>query len=969
MQDTLQASQTECDAKTQYKCKTQKCILRSSVNDFKDDCGDNSDERNQNFTCLHGELRCGHSNSSQDPTLFDRCVAVDMFRDGKNDCRSGVDEKTFARSCSDENLFLCLDQSRCLPVRFKCDGIQNCVDGSDEIEGCPHPVLYRFYAKDKMHVASYTDLLSDNKKLDLAINRNRSEVFYEGQRLLSQLMFGLKCVNPDNIGNFFLMKKETVPQPSRSSNKTYCLQEQDKCFTDSGGFTCSQCFDGTIILNDQVCDGTVDCKDLSDECTCENSTIDRLCEAVINKNSHKLVCDLKKDLPEGIDEMYCNNNLLLKNLTAKHMEELGRESYQNFTCAKGQSAKNFVLKLPKGDPLETVIDGGYYSIKSNQLDKNIEQCDRVFDCPFREDECAKECYMLAHQDHNYFIRCFSFLFPDLVPFTVSVVDEYTQQKRYFYNNSVLNLIEGPYENKSTNQILVKKFLADGEQSEYKDKAKNITIETFDLYKVCKSLNLSCPWLFRCESERSKLIEIEKVCDFNLDCEDESDEKYCSEETHFNCTRGSPVSIDKEKVNDDELDCSDRSDECKENPYSSVKEMIKSLHLRRFVWITSLGIIAFNLIVVKRTVKDIKKLPDKQCTKFYNLLFILNLSFSDLILGLVLALIALKSLITSGFYCANDLEWRSSIGCDLVGVFTLLSSQTSLFLLLLLTAFRLYTVYKPYQSLSIRQSKVYFLLSLCWLTSTVVSFIPLISKQKFAQSYVISSSKYLKNKRFERIIKPKDLKTHATRTENVFTSDNLNSIPVSKSVSNIRTFNDWFFNSEDSKRLYPGRSVETKMTFGYYSSSSVCLPDFFSKSPTASQFSLVLLSFNFIIIVLICIGYVFIFYKVSNTKVKKEISKKHRKKQEGKHQKSLYMLVFLIVLTDVLCWLPIIIMSFASILGYNIPEIAHSISSIVLLPINSLLNPIIYSRIELIFKKKLKRIFDPLENLLSFKSSK
>ena len=260
-----------------------------------------------------------------------------------------------------------------------------------------------------------------------------------------------------------------------------------------------------------------------------------------------------------------------------------------------------------------------------------------------------------------------------------------------------------------------------------------------------------------------------------------------------------------------------------------------------------------------------------------------MSLSDLILGLVLAFIALKSLSISGFYCATEFEWRSSIGCDLAGVFTLLSSQASLCLLLLLTAFRFYTVYKPYQSLSIRQSKVYFLLSLCWLTSAVVSFISVILKQNFAQSYVISSKKYLKNKKFDRIIKPKDLKTHATRTENVFTSDNLNRIPVSKSVYNIRTFNDWFFNSKDSERLYPGRSVETKMTFGYYSSSSVCLPDIFSKSPTASHFSLVLLSFNFLAIVLICVGYVFIFYKVSNTKIKKEVSKKHHKNKKVKNK--------------------------------------------------------------------------------------
>jgi hypothetical protein len=47
----------------------------------------------------------------------------------------------------------------------------------------------------------------------------------------------------------------------------------------------------------------------------------------------------------------------------------------------------------------------------------------------------------------------------------------------------------------------------------------------------------------------------------------------------------------------------------------------------------------------------------------------------------------------------------------------------------------------------------------------------------------------------------------------------------------------------------------------------------------------------------------------------------------------------------LCWIPIIFMSIASYSGYHLPDIVHPISSIVFLPINSFLNPIIYSRLD------------------------
>ena len=102
-----------------------------------------------------------------------------------------------------------------------------------------------------------------------------------------------------------------------------------------------------------------------------------------------------------------------------------------------------------------------------------------------------------------------------------------------------------------------------------------------------------------------------MCDYNFDCKDQSDEKYCSNKTHFNCTSGSPVSIDRSKVNDNVLHCSDRSDECKESFISSAKELIKKSYLRHFVWFSLEGIIVFNLIVIVKNLKKIKSVDNTQ----------------------------------------------------------------------------------------------------------------------------------------------------------------------------------------------------------------------------------------------------------------------------------------------------------------------------------------------------------------------
>ena len=191
---------------------------------------------------------------------------------------------------------------------------------------------------------------------------------------------------------------------------------------------------------------------------------------------------------------------------------------------------------------------------------------------------------------------------------------------------------------------------------------------------------------------------------------------------------------------------------------------------------------------------------------------------------------------------------------------------------------------------------------------------------------------------------------AQSIENFWVATKPNSIPTSKSIYNIRDLNDWYFNTEEIKKQYPDTGIEIKMTFGFYSSSSVCLPDFYSKSKVASMFSLCMLSFNFFLIICISIGYILIFQKIKSTKVNKCSNKRSQR------EKTLMKRTILIIATDIGCWLPIIVFSYASFFGYQIPDIIHPLSSIVLLPINSLLNPIIYSRIDYYIMEKLKIFF-------------
>ena len=207
--------------------------------------------------------------------------------------------------------------------------------------------------------------------------------------------------------------------------------------------------------------------------------------------------------------------------------------------------------------------------------------------------------------------------------------------------------------------------------------------------------------------------------------------------------------------------------------------------------------------------------------------------------------------------------------------------------------------------------------------------------------------FFSNNNVDRIIKSEKLYKLAENIETVWSSSKTDSIPPSKSIYNIRDFSDWYFNSYSFRNQYPNTSIDIIKSFGFYSSSAVCLPDFYAENYVTSKYVFALMSFNLILITFISLGYAFIFYKIWFSESDKLL------KNRSKNENTMLYRVSLIVATDIACWLPIIVFSYAKYFGYQTPDIVHSLTSIVILPINSLLNPIIYSKLDVVVNNKLK----------------
>ena len=492
---------------------------------------------------------------------------------------------------------------------------------------------------------------------------------------------------------------------------------------------------------------------------------------------------------------------------------------------------------------------------------------------------------------------------------------------------------------------------------------------------------SCTTGFQCND--SSLVLKSQFCDGKFDCPDRSDEirykpgfkcielkgtcvlpQFCKDICHtfftigeyycdgvyspvyqnirsFGCSRGfdelfcskrhACCAVDKASIRLDEMcnevvDCDDGSDErnCPkkaETVFSSDTEMIKYDGLKICFWIVGLAVIVGNMYVIISTLHYIRKKKNLSTSLKFQHLNVLNISIADFTMGFYLMAIAiLSTFVYSGNYGKVDRKWRTSEYCSFLGSLAVLSSEASCFLMVLLTFYRLHNVYKPFSTL-LSPSFIWKVgLVLAWFAAVALAFIPMI---RVTGSY------------FEENIFFSNCFTTTTTGNKTFITNfacrlaaikNIPILDLGKNWQSVKTFLD---------SQFPEYSAFEE---GYYGATSVCMPRFFvTRFESAMEYTLIVISINFICFIFITISYITM-YILSKKRLKIQARNNQAAKQDATMQRRIARIIF----TDFLCWIPICIMVYAKIIGATIDDIIYVVSAAILLPINSAFNPLLYS---------------------------
>ena len=440
------------------------------------------------------------------------------------------------------------------------------------------------------------------------------------------------------------------------------------------------------------------------------------------------------------------------------------------------------------------------------------------------------------------------------------------------------------------------------------------------------------------------IPQEKTCDKITDCRscaeiqnckspgaNRCDECNCSSSTHFYCSSGKPLFVERTKVEDGKNDCSDGSDECppsflSNNPLSSKDQLIKSAPLQFFVWIMAFMSIVGNVAVAATTSQKVYESvtrPPHQSSNIplINALLVLNLSIADFLMGIALLLIAIKSVQFSGSYCNFDKTWRTSANCDFIGILTVLSSETSVLVLVCITAQRLYGVHRPIQAKNSSVKLVLGALVVVWLFSLFLALLPLLPSlsSSMVTKALVSKSAYFHSD----VAFYSEFSDFANRLSGLSSGTKLTSV-------------GWQDVNEYLELNFAAIKPNITSYFGYYSGSGVCLPKFYRTADDMSHFNMMsaaIICFNLFALIFIAASYASIYVKSTSSLPTGNVSGRGKKMQRK---------ITILILTDVTCWLPICVMSLLSMGSIVIPSILYAVSAIILLPINSSLNPVIYT---------------------------
>ena len=451
--------------------------------------------------------------------------------------------------------------------------------------------------------------------------------------------------------------------------------------------------------------------------------------------------------------------------------------------------------------------------------------------------------------------------------------------------------------------------------------------------------------FRCEIENIEHMDscaLSDLCNGIMDCKNNADELGCP--GRFYCSTNETVSwIDESKVCDQRKDCINGKDECTGcimDGLASSEFLVQSKIITALASFVGLSTITINVFVALKTFHSS---PNSKAAEIDTLLRLL-ICFYDLLMGIYLLLMMVAGIVLrfKGDYCQFDEEWRASLHCMMLGIIFSLSSHGSLLIIGIMGIVRCIKCTMG-SSIELSKRKVMIVTMVVSLLNLVHAIVPILPVHQIQNVFRTSMNLVsVQRNPFISTEKGLDMIEHIRKIHSHY-FENSSSADIPKILADLKHAN---ITSDDT--------IFDVIDIGYYGNTPLCIFNIFKMQNSYQLYK-----------VFYCIAVSILLIAISGAYIIITIKAKRSRRQVGPDNNDnttqLALKVSLMIISQLVSWVSFMaaVIHFSWVSNSPPPAKTFEIFALVVIPINSLLNPIFYSGLYKRMTSLLWRVWEKL----------